>query len=282
MPITVRGFLANEAGGLVMGGECGGEGGLDGGSPLLGEERVVAAEVGNIGGDTEEKGWRVESEWGGVEGGGGVEGDEVGGVEDVGGDCEGGSYWSGVPFGDEAVGGDTGVKVVGAGAVHVGDVAGGGGLEAGEVEMGISGLEGVEGPGDEGEASLEGKLALGVFELGTEALSLKGGDDAGELGVEADAGADLGEKGEGEAGGLAVGQEGAEDEPAVELSANHRGDGDDVAVLMDAPSEALGVLAGLVVGDGLAGSDEDRGPWHGRGLRGMWIGENGDCGVCEG
>ena len=215
------GIVAVESDGAVGVGEGLEEGFADGGLPGVGELRGVALEVEDAVGDLDTEGCGGGVEGFGEEAGRGVgvevEGDQDGGVGEI---CrgDGGGEIVGFPDGDEAVGGEAGVEDVGAGAVHVGDEAGAGCAEDGEVEVGVAGLHGVEGPGDEWEAGGGGPVALGVFEAEAEALALEFGDDAGELGVEAEAAIDPAEEGEGEGDGLAIGQEGAEDEAAVELA----------------------------------------------------------------
>jgi hypothetical protein len=67
----------------------------------------------------------------------------------------------GRPLDDEAVGGHAGVEVVGAQAVHVLDVAASRGAELCDIEVGVTGLQGVERPGDNVEAKGARQVALG-------------------------------------------------------------------------------------------------------------------------
>ena len=69
------------------------------------------------------------------------------------------------------------------------------------------------------------ELALGQLELVAQAARLVAGDDAGELRIEAEPPLDPAEEGERHADRLAVGQEGPEDQAAVQVGADHRGDG---------------------------------------------------------
>ena len=239
----------------VAGGESGLEGLLHGNGPGFGLVGVVFSQAGDVGGDLEEDDGGGELA---VEVGDGTisnldQSSESGGRVDSSGPLIG----FGGPFGDQAVGGGVGVEGVGSSAVHVLDEPRGRGAQAIEVEPGVAGLEGVEGPGQAVEPFEPGEIALGGFEPATEPFALLAGHDARQLRVKAKPPLELAEEGEREAQGLAGRREGAEDQAAVELRPDHRGEGDNIAVIRDPPGQALGVLAGQIIGDRLGPSDRD-------------------------
>ena len=82
-------------------------------------------------------------------------------------------------------------------------------------------------------------LALDQFQEIAEAPALTPGDDAGELRVEAGPPLGASQERERHADGRAVGEEGSQDQAAVELGADHRGDRDDIALLDDPPGAPL-------------------------------------------
>ena len=231
-------------------------------APALGEGRVVSTESGDLRGDLDEQGRRAR------EGREGRRGRLVGPLDHAGGAVGvevvlgGGLGRVDGPLGDQAIGGDAPVEVVGAGAVHILDVARGGGTEAAEVEVGVAGLERVEGPGDDRDADRAGVVALDLLHPAAEPLPLVARDEAGQLRVEAPAAAGPAEEREREPDGLAVRQERAQGQAAVVLRTDHRGDGHDVAVVREPPRPALGVLEGDEVGGRLGRSDRDRGVGH--------------------
>ena len=75
------------------------------------------------------------------------------------------------------------------------------------------------------------------------------GNHAGQLRVEAEPAFDPAEERERHRNGFAARQEGADDQAAVEIRADHRGDRDQIAVVADFPGAFLGLLAGAIVGD---------------------------------
>ena len=69
-----------------------------------------------------------------------------------------------LPLGDQAVGRDAGVEGVGPLAVHVRRRSGGRGAQPVEIEVGVAGLERIEGPGDEVQPLGAGEVALDELE----------------------------------------------------------------------------------------------------------------------
>ena len=138
---------------------------------------------------------------------------------DAGGDVDGGLLFIEEPLGDAAVGGEAGVEFARGIAVLIEDVAADDGAEAFDVEVGVLGFEGVEGPLDEVDAGGEGEFALAELEEAADAGVAVAVDDAHHLAVEKGPAAGFGAgDGDGEAD-HAVAVEGAED-----LAADFGGD----------------------------------------------------------
>lgn len=196
----------------------------------------------------------------GVGAGGGVVVGE--GLEDVGG--------GDAPLHQEAVGGETGVERAAGDAVEVWKVAADDPAELAEVEVGVRGLEGIEGPVDGAEAAPEGVFALGEFEDAADAGALEVGEDADAVGVEA--GVLESDEGEGEA------DDGSLVKSAENFAGKAAGDGEDgaafdVAVGV-APDAVLEVDEGVEFFGGGEGPDLD-GDGFGHGGAG-WCGNDGD------
>ena len=89
-----------------------------------------------------------------------------------------------MPFDEEAVRGHATVEGTGGDAIEIGDVAAADGAEAIDIEMGIFGFEGIEGPLDETNAAAECVFALKEFELAADAAIAVGRKHGGHVRVE--------------------------------------------------------------------------------------------------
>ncbi len=68
-----------------------------------------------------------------------------------------------MPFSEKAVGGNAAMERAGGNAVEIGNVFAGESAETIEIEMGVAGFEGVEGPFDKADVAPEGFFALEEF-----------------------------------------------------------------------------------------------------------------------
>jgi hypothetical protein len=99
---------------------------------------------------------------------------------------DGGDYARGIemPFDQEAVGGHAAMEGAGGNAIEIGDVTARDGAETVEVEVRVFGLEGIERPLDETNATAEGVFALKEFELTADAAIAMGRENGGHVGME--------------------------------------------------------------------------------------------------
>ena len=170
-----------------------------------------------------------------------------------------------MPLDEEAIGGHAAMKRAGGDAIEIGDVAAADGAETVDVEVGVFGFEGIEGPLDETNAATEGVFALEEFYLAADAAVAMGGENGGHVGVEigslvvvtADVG--LGETDEN------VAIKGAEDLAAGLIGDDKGGEGLGFKVAF-APDLAGNLDAAVEFVEGMKGPEEDVGV-HGRSSR---------------
>jgi hypothetical protein len=115
-----------------------------------------------------------------------------------------------VPFDEEAIRGHVAMERAGGDAVEIRDVFAGDGAETIDVEVGVFGFEGIEGPFDEADVAAKSVFTLKKLEVTTDAAITVGGKDAGHVRVEIGSGAMEADVGLGEAD-HEVAVEGAED-----------------------------------------------------------------------